>query len=542
MFWTNWKASTRTVVLSVVVLCLAAMGLIIGAQINSTDASSAAAATSAIPAASFPGAGVGAIPDGASPCWNPGTPAGGPRNITFNVSGIGGAPTTVDVDVSFGSPNHSFMGDVTAILIAPGGAASHTLFGHTLATTATGFGDGSDLGALYAFSDAAAAPPNGGWWQASSAAGTTTVMPTGTYRTTNSGGAGATNPMPPTNMNAAFAGVANPNGTWTLRITDNCAADTGAVTAANLHITSAPAATDAPVDFNGDNRSDYVVVRNQGGTSPTGQVTWYYNFSSGGGTNVFDWGLGADFFVPEDFDNDNKDDIAVWRSGAAGVAAFYIFNSATSTVRIEPFGQTGDDPSVVDDYNNDGAADLAVYRAGTNPGDQSTWYYRTTSGGPVTFVQWGLSGDLPSPGDYDGDGSADFVVQRSVGGAGAFYRRFANGTNDSFFYGIDTDLIAPGDYDDDGKTDICVVRSQGGTWVWYYEPSGTAGITSVANSFGTSSTDFPAQGDYDGDGRTEIAIWRNTGIFWVLNLQSSGVSTFALGSFGDYPVANFNVH
>jgi hypothetical protein len=542
MSWSKSDLFTRKVVLPVAVLCLAAVGLIIGAQFNSTDASPADDGDSNLGTigSTFPGANVGAIPDGTSPCWNPGTPAGGPRDVTFNVTGITGAPSTVNVNVTFGSPNHTFMGDVTAILLAPNGA-SHTLFGHTLATTATAFGDASDLGALYAFSDNAPAPPNGGWWQASTAAGTTTVMPTGTYRTTNSGGAGATNPMPPTNMNAAFAGVANANGTWTLRLTDNCAADTGGVTAANLTITAGGGTvSDAPVDFNADGRSDYVVVRNTGG-GPAGQITWFYNFSSGGATQVFQWGLASDFYLAEDFDNDNKDDIAVWRSGPPTVAAFYIHNSATNTARVEAFGQTGDDPTVVDDYNNDGSADLAVYRAGSVIGAQSTWYYRTTPGGPVTFVPWGINGDLPAPGDYDGDGSADFVVQRAAGGSGIFYRRFATGTTDAFAFGNAADLIAPGDYDDDGKTDVCVVRDTGGNYTWYWEPSGTAGITSVQATFGNSATDFPTQGDYDGDGRTDPAIWRD-GAFWVLNLQTSGVSVFSLGSPGDYPVANFNVH
>ena len=132
--------------------------------VESAGASDAGAAwcSVAAPATTFPAdaGSLGGIVDGTSPCWNPG--AGAPRNVTFTVSGLTGAPTAVDVDLTFGSPIHTFVGDITAVLIAPN-AASHTLFGHTLATTATAFGDSSDLGGPYSFSDNAPAPPNGGW-------------------------------------------------------------------------------------------------------------------------------------------------------------------------------------------------------------------------------------------------------------------------------------------------------------------------------------------------------------------------------------------
>jgi hypothetical protein len=350
-------------------------------------------------------------------------------------------------------------------------------------------------------------------------------------------------------MTPAFAGVANPNGTWLLRLTDAGGGDTGAISAANLTVDAGPPGTpsDAPVDYNGDGRSDYVVVRNVGGGAG-GQVRWFYNLSSGGDTVAFDWGLSTDFFISEDFDNDGEDDIAVWRSGAAGTAAFYIHNSATNTARVEAFGQAGDDPTVVGDYNNDGAADLAVYRAGAAAGDPSTWFYRTTPGGPVAYVPWGRNGDFPAPGDYDGDGSADFVIQRSDGGGQArFWFRFANGTQDSTVFGTPTDVIVPGDYDGDGKTDIAVIRGIGGQIHWFYEPSGVAGVQVVQNVWGSSTTDFPTQGDYDGDGRTDLAIWRpsatpGASAFWVYSLEAGGINTFNLGSNGDYPVANFNSH
>ncbi|HMT07475.1 MAG TPA: choice-of-anchor J domain-containing protein [Pyrinomonadaceae bacterium] len=299
-------------------------------------------------------------------------------------------------------------------------------------------------------------------------------------------------------------------------------------------------AADAPVDFNGDGRTEWAVVRNTGGGAG-GQVTWFYNQNNSANPTVgFAWGISTDFFVSEDFDGDDKDDITVWRPGAATVAAFYIFNSATNTVRVEAFGQTGDDPTVVDDYNGDNKADLAVYRGGASAGDPSFWYYRSTANGPVTYTQWGQNGDFPAPGDYDGNGSADFSVQRNNGGGQAmFWTRLSTGAITQTVFGTPTDVIVPGDYDGDGKTDIATVRGVSGSYQWQYLASSNSTINYI--TFGASATDFVVQGDYNGDGRTDAAVWR-AGAFWVRDTAGGGVSNFTLGASGDYPPANFNSH
>jgi hypothetical protein len=294
---------------------------------------------------------------------------------------------------------------------------------------------------------------------------------------------------------------------------------------------------DAPVDFNGDGKTDYVLARNIGGVN--GQLRWFWNLNgSANPTVAFDWGLNDDVIISEDFDNDNKDDIAVWRPGAATVAAFYIFNSATSTLRVEAFGQTGDDPTVVDDYNNDGSADLAVVRRTTNP---FQWYYRTTPGGPLTVIQWGQTGDFLSPGDYNGDGSADFGIQRPVAGQGQFWIRLSTGAVQPVVnFGLSSDLVVPGDWDGDGKIDIAVVRSVAGSRQWYYLSS-LNGSTNQIN-FGLS-TDIVAQGDYDGDGKTDAAIWRGSGTtsaFWHQSTTSGAVGVFTLGATGDRVPAAYN--
>ena len=112
------------------------------------------------------------------------------------------------------------------------------------------------------------------------------------------------------------------------------------------------------LDFNGDGRSDFAVVRNTGGGS-SGQMTWFTKLSGGHPTSTRSWGVASDIFLAADFDGDAKCDIAVWRPSNG---TFYIVESNTLTIRIDQLGQNGDDPTIVGDYNGDGKADVAVFR------------------------------------------------------------------------------------------------------------------------------------------------------------------------------------
>ena len=494
-------------------------------------------AQSASPAATFPGSGFGPIPDGAAGGTVCGD-YGAPLDITFNVTGITAPISDVKVNLT---GTHTWITDLEVTLIAPGGAPTATIFKGVQATTATACGDNSDLGGPYSFFDAAPASPT--FWDAAVTAGSTTPLAAGNYRAT----APLTGAV--TTITPIFAGLTTGqvNGTWTLRVRDGGEGDEGSITAASLEITAGAAPTNVQhvVDYNGDGRTDYSVVRNTGGGA-NGQTTWF-NLLNGGGTQQAAFGLANDFFVPADYDGDSKTDLAVWRPGDPGAATWYILQSSNLTIRAEAFGQTGDDPTVVGDYNGDGKDDLAVYREGAAAGQQSVWYYRATPGGAVNFVPWGLNGDFPAPGDYDGDGKNDFSVQRDGGSGQAVFITYLTGTGTTTYtaFGTPTDVIVPGDYDGDGKTDYATARGSGGQIVWFYLPS--SGGSYVTTIFGVAATDFPVQGDYDGDGKTDQAVWRpnldpTQNYFYVNRSNGSGLQVVEWGQNGDYPVANYNVH
>jgi subtilisin-like proprotein convertase family protein len=143
-----------------------------------------------------------------------------------------GAPANIEVSHTY-NPIHTWAGDVDVTLIAPNGT-SHILYAATGDTVVGSAGDSSDLSGPYNFKDSAAGT---NWWLAAFNAGATVAVPPGDYRTTQAGPQPVNNFSPVTNMTAAFAGVANPNGTWTMRFTDTAAGDTGSVSAASLTIT-----------------------------------------------------------------------------------------------------------------------------------------------------------------------------------------------------------------------------------------------------------------------------------------------------------------
>jgi subtilisin-like proprotein convertase family protein len=124
---------------------------------------------------------------------------------------------------------HTWIGDLEIILRSPGGTVQHQIV-NRIGVTAGGFGDSSEFGGTYVFSDAA----TGNIWTVATAAacGDTCVVAPGAYRTTSAGSG------TPTNFTAAFAGLtpAQANGTWTLTFRDAGEEDTGTVTAASLTI------------------------------------------------------------------------------------------------------------------------------------------------------------------------------------------------------------------------------------------------------------------------------------------------------------------
>jgi photosystem II stability/assembly factor-like uncharacterized protein len=180
------------------------------------------------------------------------------------------------------------------------------------------------------------------------------------------------------------------------------------------------------------------------------------------------------------------------------------------------FGTDGDLP-IVGDWNNDGFDEIGVFRPSTG----SFYLDHDGNGKWEAFVdrtyRFGMQGDIPVSGDWTGSGLGDRIgVFRPSNGT--WYLDFnGNGQWDMAFdrtskFGMEGDLPVTGDWNGDGKTKIGVFRPNNGKW--YLDLNGNGkwdgcgdGLPDGCYTFGAKS-DLPIVGDWNGDGIAEIGVFR----------------------------------
>jgi hypothetical protein len=272
-------------------------------------------------------------------------------------------------------------------------------------------------------------------------------------------------------------------------------------------------------DLDGDGKTDSVEVSN--GFSDTGTppkffqeitVTFQKNVCSP---------VGQTRLV--DFDGAGGTGFSYWTPDN-GWWGYQTYNEGPIIRRYFPFGSgsLGDIPTP-GDFDGDGRTDFAVYR-----NSSGTWWIHRSSDQQAAAVQFGLPGDKPVVGDYDGDSISDVAVWRPSDGN--WYILFM-GTQQYTIahWGQDGDKPVPEDYDGDQKTDPAVFRPSNGTW--YYLKSSDLNFAVVQFGLGT---DRPVPADFDGDGKADIAVYRESNnVLHLLRSYNLGYSSYQMGISGD---------
>ncbi|HEU4387900.1 MAG TPA: SBBP repeat-containing protein, partial [Blastocatellia bacterium] len=252
----------------------------------------------------------------------------------------------------------------------------------------------------------------------------------------------------------------------------------------------------------------------------------------GGTTDAFVAKLGSTF----------ADTIGVFRPSGS---QFLLRNSNTDgTADITAnFGLAGDIP-ITGDWDGDGIDDVGVFRpsAGQFFLRQTTQLlvcvpppcHTVTLVNTIT-VTFGQSGDLPVAGDWDGDGVDTVGVFRN----GVFLLRESNSAGNPDFttvnFGAAGDQPVAGDWDGDGRDTVGFFRPSAIQFQLTNTAQGSA--TPNFSFFFGLATDAPLAGDFNGDGVDTVGIFRD-GLFFLSNSNSNPVieTTVQFGAAGDLPV------
>ena len=177
------------------------------------------------------------------------------------------------------------------------------------------------------------------------------------------------------------------------------------------------------------------------------------------------------------------------------------------------------------------------------------------------LFRFGLAGDTPRAGNLNGSGADDVVVVRANAGALEWYVHYAAaapdtfptddstvGVDASFQFGLTGDIPVVGDFNGDGRADVGVARNDGSLFDWYIHfaaagaipypnnPATVLGVDLTINDDGANN-DVPVAGDWDNDGDDNIGVVdENTSpSTWNLDTNGGGAGeiSFQYGLPGD---------
>lgn len=210
--------------------------------------------------------------------------------------------------------------------------------------------------------------------------------------------------------------------------------------------------------------------------------------------------------VPSDYDGDLKTDIALFNKTSGD---WYIINSSNFKVApLKKFGTLLGEIPIPGDIDGDGRSETSVY----TPRNTAGWPSLLTSNSKfvkMTFPSSSLV-DIPAYSDIDGDNKSDYIIYRPT--ESSFYVYLSS----KIYNGIEIKIgninsrIVLDDYDGDKKVDLAAWSPENGEWEIVYAKDLLTDQTMVNHTkihLGAAG-DTPFPGDYDGDGKSDIAVYK----------------------------------
>ena len=209
---------------------------------------------------------------------------------------------------------------------------------------------------------------------------------------------------------------------------------------------------------------------------------------------------------------------------------FELWDHLASTRDVSSFfyGNPGD-VAFGGDWDCDGVETLGLYRRS----DGYVYLTNSTDGGLADITYYfGNPGDIPIAGDFDGDGCDTVSIYRPAEARSYIINSLGGGdrglgaADHSFVFGVQGDTPFAGDFDGDGIDTIGLHRAS--TGLIYFRNSHAAGLADGQFRFGDPS-DVLVSGDWDGDGDDTAAVYRpSDGMFHVKNSNSGGTADASL--------------
>jgi|GEM_PF-3896420 len=242
------------------------------------------------------------------------------------------------------------------------------------------------------------------------------------------------------------------------------------------------------------------------------------------------------------FDSDPTTEVGVaYAHGSSLHYTMDVGSTGPSNDPVHSFGFATDIP-LVGDWDGNGIDDFGTFRQGSSPRyfmDEGARGWTGGTFGEAFGYQFGVHGDEPFVGDFNGDNVDEIGVYRrgKSGGpryyldeynpAAGLHRGFHNrgvGETWGYLFGHTHDQIVIGDFDGDGRDDFAAYRTTGPYAGRFFIDEGPRGWQNRGTAEREGylmgrATDKAFIGDWDGDRKTDLASFREASGRDLINLD-----------------------